>query len=179
MSLDGVHARISEIKTRLEAYAPSEFKAASVTNNEAHFQDVLRSASAVAPNTAAMLDKVSIEEGLDPSLAKAVAKAESGFNPLAVSSAGAMGLMQLMPKTAQELGVKSILNPEENARGGVKYLKKLLNQFGKPEEAIAAYNAGPGAVDKYSGVPPYTETKRYVKKVLAYQQQYQEQGVQP
>jgi soluble lytic murein transglycosylase-like protein len=107
------------------------------------------------------------EHGLEADLVRAVIQVESGFNPYAVSPKGAMGLMQLMPATASDLGVVNPFEPEQNIRGGVAYLKQLLDRFDhKVELALAAYNAGPGAVDKYGQqVPPYRETQAYVKKI--------------
>ena len=103
---------------------------------------------------------------VDPALVRAVMHAESAFNSLAVSSQGAQGLMQLMPATAKELGVNNALDPGQNIQGGVKYLGELLSLYqGDISRATAAYNAGPGAVKKYDGIPPYAETQAYVKRV--------------
>jgi soluble lytic murein transglycosylase-like protein len=113
---------------------------------------------------------------VDPNLVKAIIMAESGYNPKAVSKKGARGLMQLMPKTAEALGVKDSFNPEHNIHAGVGYFKQLLNQFdGDVELALAAYNAGSRKVRKYKGVPPFKATQYYVKKVFKYYHYYKGQ----
>ncbi len=115
-----------------------------------------------------IIDRYSSQNGLDSDFVKALIKQESGFRSTAKSHCGAMGLMQLMPATASSLGVHNAFDPEQNVAGGTKYLKGLLDRFdGNKELALAAYNAGPGAVKKYGGIPPYSETKNYVKNVMS------------
>lgn len=115
---------------------------------------------------------------VDPALIKAVILAESKYNPEAVSKKGAKGLMQLMPATARSLGVMDIFDPEDNINGGTRYLKKLLDRFdGNIKLALAAYNAGSRYVKKYGGVPPFLQTRTFIKNVLKYHREYREVDV--
>jgi soluble lytic murein transglycosylase-like protein len=114
--------------------------------------------------------------GVDPALVKAIIANESGFNANATSKTGAQGLMQLMPGTAAGLGVTNSYDPGQNVFGGTRYIRGLLDRFhGDMRLAIAAYNAGPGAVEKYNGVPPYAETQNYVQNVLSSYDKYRAQ----
>lgn len=114
-----------------------------------------------------LVTRVSLEHGLDPQLVHSVVTVESGYNARAVSPKGALGLMQLMPATARVLRVSNAFDPEENVRGGVQWLGRLLERFnGNVVLALAAYNAGEGAVLRYGGVPPYRETRQYVSRIM-------------
>ena len=125
-----------------------------------HYQDTIRAAS--------------VAHGLATSLIKAVIHAESGFNPRAVSRKGARGLMQLVPETSKEVGVANPLDPHQNIHGGSRYLAYLLRKYaGNEKLALAAYNAGPGAVDEYNGIPPYSETQNYVRRVQELKKRYE------
>ena len=111
--------------------------------------------------------ETAVRYGVNPALVEAVIRIESAFNPWAVSSKGAQGLMQLMPRTASALGVRDAFNPRQNIEGGVRHLRYLLDKYpGNIPLALAAYNAGEGAVDSYGGIPPYAETQQYVQKIL-------------
>ena len=115
---------------------------------------------------AEIIDKVAAEQGVEAPLAQSVARVESNYDPFAISPKGAQGLMQLEPATARRFGVSNSFDPEENVRGGVKYLKFLLDYYqGDYTKAVAAYNAGEKAVDRYQGTPPYAETRDYVARV--------------
>ena len=115
-----------------------------------------------------LFTEAGLRRGVAPTLLAAVAKAESGFDPKAVSPVGAQGLMQIMPSTAKGLGIDPT-DPAQAVDGAARLLRGYLDKYGSPELALAAYNAGPGAVAKYDGVPPYKETQRYVRTVLDYQ----------
>jgi soluble lytic murein transglycosylase-like protein len=121
----------------------------------------------VAGSYAEHIERAARVHSVDPVLLTAVARTESNFDPLAVSPKGALGLMQLMPQTAERFGVADVFDVSDNVDGGARYLSWLLDRFdGQTELALAGYNAGEGAVDRYSGVPPYPETENYVEKVM-------------
>jgi soluble lytic murein transglycosylase-like protein len=123
-----------------------------------------------------IIHDIASEYKIDPALVKAIIKAESNADPQAVSRKGAQGLMQLMPETARELNVKRPFDPKENIIGGVKYIKGLMASYGDLRLALAAYNAGPGTVKKYAGIPPYRETINYVRRVLRYYRDFKKSG---
>lgn len=138
--------------------------------NESSTQRARRHAGNLLPVPDGELETIirrsAFEQGLSPRLVQAVVQVESGYNPKALSHKGAMGLMQLMPATARLLGVADPWNPVQNVRGGARYLREQIDRFGDLTLALAAYNAGPTAVSRHGGVPPYAETQRYVQKVL-------------
>lgn len=173
-SLQSTLQRIAEIRGRFEAppampTQPNGFD--SALNSAMGSYD----AAPPAPEELEMMiQNQASQQGVDADLLKAVIKNESNFNPKAVSPVGAQGLMQLMPGTAAGLGVQNSFNPVQNIEGGAKYLKNLLQKYDQSvPKALAAYNAGPGAVDKYHGIPPYKETTQYVQKVMNSYQAYQ------
>jgi soluble lytic murein transglycosylase-like protein len=112
------------------------------------------------------IEEYALRSDLDPRLVQALIQVESGYNTRALSNKGAMGLMQLMPGTARELAVADPWDPEQNVRGGTTYLKRMIDRFGELELALAAYNAGPEAVVRHAGIPPYDETRAYVSRIF-------------
>jgi soluble lytic murein transglycosylase-like protein len=137
-------------------------------SGDTRFADVLSGKLSSGTDLDAIFAAAARKYGVSENLLKAVARAESNFNPDATSSCGAMGVMQLMPSTAKALGVTDAYDPTQNIMGGANYLRQMLDRFGGDSSlALAAYNAGPGSVEKYGGVPPYAETQSYVQKVLS------------
>jgi soluble lytic murein transglycosylase-like protein len=128
----------------------------------------------------AEIDAAAAKYGLDPALLRGLIRQESNFDPNAGSPAGAQGLCQLMPGTAAALGCTNVHDPAQNIDAGARYLRQQLDAFGGDvSKALAAYNAGPGAVKRYGGVPPYAETQNYVRQVQAYADEYRRQSPQP
>lgn len=162
-----VMQRIASIEQRFQRATPTppaDF-AGQLAKAEKNARPAINDAS--RREMANLVETAARRHNVDPKLAMAVAVAESDLEPQAVSSAGAVGVMQLMPETASSLGVRNIADPRENIDGGVRYLKKMLAAFdGDVVKAVAAYNAGPEAVARYQGVPPYQETVNYVQRVL-------------
>ena len=177
MSIDTIGTRLTELQTMVAQMTAPAAPAASTS-----FAGALASAQTsptTTPTTPATgagastafgaeIDAAAASNGIDPSLLKGLVSQESGFDPNARSGAGALGLTQLMPGTAASLGVTNPLDPAQSLQGGAKYLRQQLDRFGGDEKlALAAYNAGPGAVQRFNGVPPYRETQAYVKRVRA------------
>lgn len=149
---------------RLEAVKyygrPPAWRSCMGLNND----DLAKRAQRYAP----LIERVASQHGVASQLVRAVISVESCFDPNAVSSVGARGLMQLMPSTAKHFGIVNLFNPADNLQAGVRYLAGLIKRYhGNLQLALAAYNAGPGAVQKYGGIPPYPETRKFVRRVLA------------
>jgi soluble lytic murein transglycosylase-like protein len=183
MSLAAIGTRVAEIDQMLSAVVQGPQAAAPSTSFAAQLQAAQSTTPSAAGATGgdtpfgAEIDAAAARYGIDPALLKGLIRQESGFDPSARSSAGAMGLTQLMPGTAASLGVDPT-DPAQAIDGGARYLKQQLDRFGgDPAKALAAYNAGPGAVAKFGGIPPYAETQNYVKRVLAFADQYRGSGV--
>lgn len=156
------------LKEKLNSTSTSTTEA-EATDINASVSSSSEKSSSVSGKFADIIQAAAEKYNVDADLINAVIKAESNFIPKAVSSCGALGLMQLMPATATSLGVEDPLDPEQNIFGGTKFLHRLLDKYNNNVSlAVAAYNAGPGAVDKYGGIPPYSQTQTYVKRVLNY-----------
>jgi soluble lytic murein transglycosylase-like protein len=181
VSLAAIGTRVDEIGQMLAGVTGRP----RVAESSSGFAAQLQAAQATTPSATAAsagtggptpfgaeIDAAAARYGIDPALLKGLIRQESGFDPSARSGAGAMGLTQLMPGTAASLGVDPA-DPAQAIDGGARYLKQQLDRFGgDPAQALAAYNAGPGAVAKFGGIPPYAETQNYVKSVLAFADQY-------
>ena len=174
-SIDTTLQRIAEIRGQYEALQGLQGNGSAPSADAGGFSSLLESKMSPpmpSPDLNALIQDQAGEQGVDANLVKAVIAQESGFNPGAVSKTGAEGLMQLMPGTAEGLGVDNAFDPAQNVAGGVKYLKNQISKYHSVPLALAAYNAGPGAVDKFGGVPPYAETKNYVNRVMSLYQKY-------
>jgi len=177
MSIESVSMRMAQIDQML-----ASVDGRATVPSSASFADALQGAQTATATTAiaggdgrydAEIQAASTKYGVDPALLKGLIKQESGFDPTARSTAGAVGLTQLMPATAAGLGVTDPTDPAQSIDGGARYLREQLDRFGNDAaKALAAYNAGPGAVTRFGGVPPYAETQNYVRTVLANADRY-------
>jgi soluble lytic murein transglycosylase-like protein len=197
MSIELISARMADIQAQIAALESGVAPDASAASSATSFADQLASAQGTTATTAtaattaagttlgggsptqydAQITAAATQYGIDPALLKGLIRQESNFDADARSPVGAQGLTQLMPGTAASLGVTDPTDPAQAIDGGAKYLKQQLDRFGgDAAKALAAYNAGPGAVAEHGGVPPYAETQNYVQKVLGYAAQYRGAG---
>ena len=182
---EGVLARMQELQSRIDAIERAINGPASVatfanslkgeigktpaTGNTplSPFSSGLKLDAPHAPSELLpLIQAAANDQGVDPALFEALISVESEFNPRAVSAQGAQGLSQLMPTTSKALGISDPFDPQQNLKGGAQYFSQLLSRFGDAGKALAAYNAGPNAVERFGGIPPYPETQEYVKRVL-------------
>jgi soluble lytic murein transglycosylase len=154
---DTTRIQVREDGTKVIVNEPSEARARRLSTSLLAVPD---------PALAEAIERNAAARDLEPRLVQAVIQVESGYNRRARSNKGAMGLMQLMPETASDLAVADPWDPEQNLRGGTSYLRQMIDRFGGLDLALAAYNAGPEAVAKYDGIPPYEQTREYVRRVL-------------
>jgi soluble lytic murein transglycosylase-like protein len=194
MSIATAVARVSEIEAMLAqaSGAPASTNTTTATSFGQQLQQASAAGAGLGASTVpavatagdagsgpfkAEIDAAAQKYGIDPALLRGLIRQESNFDPNARSGAGAVGLTQLMPGTAASLGVTNPLDPAQSIDGGARYLRQQLDAFGGDvQKALAAYNAGPGAVRRYGGVPPYGETQNYVRQVMAYADQYRSQS---
>lgn len=179
--LSSFGAQLQSVDSDFQKMLDASMSKASSANDTPFKDKVFSSLNRYGSTSPEEIDELiatySAKNNLDKDFVKALIKQESGFQTDATSHCGAMGLMQLMPSTADSMGVKNAYDAEQNIAGGTKYLKGLMDRFdGNMELALAAYNAGPGAVQKYGGIPPYKETQNYVKNVLSNYQKYSAGG---
>ena len=195
MSVEAAVARVTEIQQMLGQATGTQPVTPTTPTDATSFQSQLQQATAAGATDAAagattgadvsgqfsdLINSAAQKYGVDPALLKGLIRQESNFNPNARSGAGAAGLCQLMPGTAASLGCSNPLDPAQAIDAGAKYLGQQLKAFGgDPRKALAAYNAGPGAVQRYGGVPPYAETQNYVRSVMAFADQYRTQSTTP
>lgn len=178
---DGVRSRMTEIQARMDALRgprqEESFGAVSLSGEIGKDGFVpmnpFGKGLGVEPGTAPremrpLIEQAASEAGIEADLLEAMIAVESGFNSKAVSPKGALGLTQLMPQTAKSLGITDPLDPISNLRGGARYMAQLLRKYGDVRTALAAYNAGPGNVDRYNGLPPFPETRNHVDRVMGY-----------
>jgi soluble lytic murein transglycosylase-like protein len=174
MSLATIGTRLDQLQTMVATMtapapsAPSTSFAGALATAQTSPSTAPSTGAGASTAFGAEIDAAAASNGIDPALLKGLVSQESGFDPNARSGAGALGLTQLMPGTAAGLGVTNPLDPVQSLQGGAKYLRQQLDRFGGDEKlALAAYNAGPGAVARFGGVPPYSETQNYVTSVLS------------